>query len=120
MPKFANAFEKELYYVSQIDFSYWMLKKISNHSSKIENPLNAMIGRATGFDKIKVLQQIKACKYYAGVIIRCKEKLNYETENDKKFLTAIKKLERENPAYETTPKPPVKKKVKPKPQGKLF
>ena len=91
--KFKDELQRQIYYRSQIDYSYWMIKEISGHNSKPQSPLEAMVDEATGFSKAKVKERVKEVKYLVSVIIRCKKKLDYDTENDRKLLSKLKKLE---------------------------
>lgn len=90
--RFKDELDRQLYYRVQIDYCYWMIQQISKHNAEIQSPLNAMIDRATGFDKAIVKSRIKDVKYCMSVVIRCKEKLGYDTKKDKSFLIEIKKL----------------------------
>ncbi len=90
--RFKDELQRYLYYVSQIDYCYWVIKEVSKHTGKMESPLEAMIDKATGFDKELVIKQIDEIKYLSSVIIRCKKKLGYDVDNDKKFLKELKKL----------------------------
>lgn len=93
--RFKDELQRQIYYRSQIDYSYWMIQEISRHNGKMQFPLAAMIDKATGFDKVKILERIDQVKYLVIVIIRCKKKLNYEVDEDKKFLKQLQKLEKE-------------------------
>lgn len=92
--RFKDELQQQFYYRSQIDYSYWRIQYISNHSCEIQNPLEAMIDKATGFDKEKVKLKIDEVKYLVKVIIRCKKKIGYDTDRDKKFQTELNKLAR--------------------------
>lgn len=94
--KFKDDLDRAIWYVSQIDYSYWMLQEISKHSGKMESPLEAMIDRATGFDVEKVRQRINHCILLARTIIRCKTKMGYDAGGDKKFLLKLIELRRDS------------------------
>ena len=92
--RFKDELQRQIYYISQIDYSYWRIQEISKHKAKMQNPLEALIDKASGFEEAQVLGRIKEVKYLASVIIRCKKKLDYETDADKLFLKKIRKLEK--------------------------
>ena len=93
--RFRDELDRQLYYRSQIDYSYWRIKEISKHNAEMQSPLEALIDKATGFEEAKVLERIEEVKYLASVIIRCKARLGYDTKADKQFLYKIRKLEKE-------------------------
>lgn len=96
--RFKDDLQRELYYVSQIDYCYWMIQEMSEHKGVMQSPLEAMIDEATGFNKVKVKDQIDTAIYLVTVLIRCKKKLEYDVETDKEFLKEIKKLGKSNDA----------------------
>ena len=93
--RFKDELQRQIYYRSQIDYSYWRIQEISKHNAKMQSPLDALIDEASGFQEVHVLERIKEVKYLASVIIRCKARLGYETKADKQFLYKIRKLEKE-------------------------
>ena len=93
--RFKDELQRQLYYRSQIDYSYWRIQEISKHNAEMQNPLEALFNKATGFDEAKVLERIKEVKSLAFVIIRCKARLGYDVKSDKQFLYKIRKLEKE-------------------------
>jgi hypothetical protein len=90
--KFKTELEKQLYYQSQIDYSYWRLKAIYSETGKPQAPLEAMIDKATGFNTVKLKQSIKEIKMLINTIIKCKKELGFDTENDTKSLTELKSI----------------------------
>ena len=94
--RFKDELQRQIYYRSQIDYSYWRIQEISKHNAEMQNPLDALIDKATGFDEAQVLERIKEVKHLAQCIIRCKARLGYETIPDKQFLYKIRKLEKES------------------------
>ncbi len=93
--RFKDELQRQIYYRSQIDYSYWRIQEISKHNAKMQSPLEALIDKASGFEEAQVLERIEEVKCLASVVIRCKKKLDYETDADKDFLKAIRKLHRE-------------------------
>lgn len=93
--RFKDELQRQLYYRSQIDYSYWRIQEISKHNAKMQSPLEALIDKASGFEEAQVLERIEEVKYLAQCIIRCKARLGYETKPDKQFLYKIRKLEKE-------------------------
>jgi hypothetical protein len=97
--RFENDLQRELYYRSQIDYAYYLIKELSKHTAKPESPLNMLIDKATGYDKHKLKENIKLFKYWAGVVIRCKGKIGLDNSRDKEFLKGLKKLEKKEEVY---------------------
>ena len=87
--KFKDELQKQIYYRSQIDYCYWMIQNISNHKGEIQSPLEAMIDKATGFDKQKVKDALATVIYMVKTIIRCKGKIGYDTATDEEFLAEL-------------------------------
>ncbi len=94
--RFKDELKRQLYYRGQIDYSYWVIQAISDHTGEMKSPLEAMIDKATGFDVHKAVERINEIKYYVSIIIRCKKKLGYDLKNDKEFLKKLKSIKSES------------------------
>lgn len=90
--RFKDELQRQIYYRGQIDYCYWLLQEMSEHTGERQNPLEAMIDKATGFNKEKVLQNIRQTKNLIGLIIKYKKKLGYATDADAELLKKIKKV----------------------------
>ena len=90
--RFESELQKELYYRSQIYFCYFGIQLISGHMNKPQSPLEAMVDKATGFDKANVKERIKEVRSLIRTIIRCKGKMGYDNSGDKEFLHKLKSL----------------------------
>lgn len=90
--RFKDELQRQLYYRGIIDYCYWEIQEISNHTGKLQSPLEAMIDRATGFDIKKTVEKIDNIKDFVSMIIRCKKKIGYDLKNDKEFLKKLKSI----------------------------
>lgn len=90
--KFKDALQKELYYRAQIDYYYWLLHEIAEPKDEAKSPIEALIDEATGYNEAKVKQNIKHVKDMVKSIIKWKEKIDCDTEPDKKLLEKLKTL----------------------------
>lgn len=90
--RFKDDLQRYIYYTSQIDYCYWAIQSISKHTYDACDPLTALIDKATGFDKIKVKNNISNVREAIKTIIRCKKKLSFDTERDEEFLNHLKKI----------------------------
>jgi len=90
--KFHNELERYIHYVSQIDYCYFQINQIAKENQLKLDPITALIDKVTGFDKLKDQETIKNLVYLMGVIIRSKQKLDYDVTGDRKFLNELKKI----------------------------
>lgn len=92
--RFKDELQKEIYYISQIDYCYWQISEIAKEKYIPVDPITNLINQVTGFTKAQDKSKILELIYLMGVIIRCKTKLGYEVDNDVQFkekLRGIKK-----------------------------
>lgn len=90
--RFKDELQRQIWYRSQIDYSYWMIQEISKHTGEMQSPIVAMVDKATGYDKVRLKENIKTVRRCIRTIINGKEKLGYDAEDDKRFLKELKKL----------------------------
>ena len=92
--RFENDFQRELYYTSQIDCCYFILSEFSKTKDDLRSPIEMMIDKATGFDKKMLLDKVDDVIDLVKTIIRCKKKLECDTDNDAKFLKELRNFKK--------------------------
>jgi hypothetical protein len=92
--RFENDFQRELYYTSQIDCCYFILSEFSKTKDDLRSPIEIMVDKVTGFDKKMLLDKVDDVIDLVKTIIRCKKKLEYDTDDDAKFLKELRNFKK--------------------------
>lgn len=93
--RFENAFQRELYYIGQLDFCYFALKEMSADSVEKLSPIESMVDSATGMDRHLIEQKVSSSIELVKCIIKCKTKLSYDISEDKNLLVKLRKINRD-------------------------
>jgi hypothetical protein len=90
--RFRNPLQREIYYISQIDFCYFALQEMESDSIEKLRPIESIIDSATGIDKHLIQQKIDSSIELLKCIIKCKKILSYDISDDIYFLHKLNKL----------------------------